>query len=264
MKKSTTSAAVVPAAIIEDAWQEVGASFERFCLTTGLATLASMLEEDATRVCGPRYGRADGRDGHRWGKTTGKVGFHGGKVEIERPRVRARHGDEVTLPSWEAALSEDLLGKWALNLMLINVSTRKFGRAVRLPEGDVPAPNGAGVSKSAVSRRFVALSARSMKQWMAADLSNLDLLIIRLTVHIGEDLMLLAAVGIDGNGEKHPLGVIEGDRNTAVVQALLDNLVGRGLKAALPPVRSSTGPRHCEGDPKAGAYADPRCGPQGS
>ena len=30
MKKSTTSAAVVPAAIIEDAWQEVGASFERF------------------------------------------------------------------------------------------------------------------------------------------------------------------------------------------------------------------------------------------
>ena len=90
----------------------------------------------------------------------------------ERPRVRARHGDEVTLPSWEAALSEDLLGKWALNLMLINVSTRKFGRAVRLPEGDVPAPNGAGVSKSAVSRRFVALSAERMKQWMAADLSN--------------------------------------------------------------------------------------------
>ena len=75
---------------------------------------------------------------------------------------------------WEAALSEDLLGKWALNLMLINVSTRKFGRAVRLPEGDVPAPNGAGVSKSAVSRRFVALSAERMKQWMAADLSNLD------------------------------------------------------------------------------------------
>ena len=235
MKKSTTSAAVVPAAIIEDAWQEVGASFERFCLTTGLATLASMLEEDATRVCGPRYGRADGRDGHRWGKTTGKVGFHGGKVEIERPRVRARHGDEVTLPSWKAALSEDLLGKWALNLMLINVSTRKFGRAVRLPEGDVPAPNGAGVSKSAVSRRFVALSAERMKRWMAADLSNLDLLIIQIDgIHIDEDLMLLAAVGIDGNGDKHPLGVIEGaTENTAVVQALLDNLVGRGLDPAV-------------------------------
>jgi hypothetical protein len=39
--------AVVPAANIEEAWQEVGASFERFCLTAGLATLSSMMEEDA-------------------------------------------------------------------------------------------------------------------------------------------------------------------------------------------------------------------------
>ena len=67
--------------------------------------------EDATRACGARYGRGDGQDGHRWGKTAGKVGFHGGKVEIERPRVRSRVGGEVTLPSWEAALSEDPLGK---------------------------------------------------------------------------------------------------------------------------------------------------------
>ena len=79
-----------------------------------------------------------------------------------RPRVRARNGGEFALPSWETAESEDLLGRWALNLMLINVSTRRFGRAVRLPEGDIPAPKGAGVSKSAVSRRFVALSAERM------------------------------------------------------------------------------------------------------
>ena len=30
--------------------------------------------------------------------------------------------------------------------MLINVSTRRFGRAVRLPEGDISAPAGAGVA----------------------------------------------------------------------------------------------------------------------
>ena len=46
--------------------------------------------------------------------------------------------------------------------------------------------------------------------------------------------MLLAAVGIDGDGRKHPLGVIEGaTENAAVVQALLDNLVGRGLDPAI-------------------------------
>src|SRR5208337_896618 len=231
MKKYTTAAAVVPAAIVEEAWQQVGESFERFCLTAGIATLAGMMEADATRLCGVRYGRDDGKDGHRWGRTKGKLGFHGGKVALERPRVRARDGGELPLPSWDAAMAEDWLGKWALNLMLINVSTRKFGRAVRLPEGDVSAQDGAGLSKSATSRRFVALSAERMKQWMASDLSQLDLLVIQIDgIHIEEDLMLLGAVGIDGAGGKHPLGVIEGaTENAAVAQALLDNLIERGL-----------------------------------
>src|SRR5437899_12584573 len=231
MKESTTPAGVVPAAIVEEAWQQVGASFERFCLTAGIATLAGMMEADATRLCGVRYGRDDGKDGHRWGRTKGQLGFHGGKVALERPRVRARDGGELPLPSWEAAMAEDWLGKWALNLMLINVSTRKFGRAMRLPEGDVPAANGAGLSKSAASRRFVALSVDRMKEWMASDLSQRDLLVIQIDgIHIAEDLVLLAAVGVNGAGDKHPLGVIEGaTENATVVQALLDNLIERGL-----------------------------------
>ena len=56
--------------------------------------------------------------------------------------MRDFDGRELTLPSWEQAVADDWLGKWAMNLMLINVSTRKFRRAVRLPEGDVPAPAG--------------------------------------------------------------------------------------------------------------------------
>jgi putative transposase len=231
MKTSTTSTAIVPEAIVEEAWQEVGASFERFCLTAGIATLASMMEEDAVELCGTRYGRQDGKAGYRWGKTKGKLGFHGGSVDVERPRVRARNGKELALPSWEEAVSNDLLGKWAMNLMLINVSTRKYGRAVRLPDGDIGVPQGSGVSKSAVSRRFVALSAERMKEWMSTDLSKLDLLIIQIDgIHIKDDLTLLAAVGIDGDGKKHPLGVIEGaTENAALAQALLDNLIGRGL-----------------------------------
>ena len=102
MKKSTTSTTVVPAAfsaaIVEEAWQEVGVSFERFCLTAGISTLAHMMEEDADELCGPRYGHGDGKDGHRWGKTKGKVDFHGGKVEVERPRVRTRNGAEWSCP----------------------------------------------------------------------------------------------------------------------------------------------------------------------
>lgn len=231
MGKSRGTPDGTPEAAVAEAWQEVGASFERFCLTAGVSALSRMMEQDAIELCGPRYGHKDGKAGHRWGKTPGKIGFHGGKVALDRPRVRARDGQELMLPSWQATQSEDLLGRWALNLMLINVSTRRFGRAVRLPEGDIPATAGAGTSKSAVSRRFVALSAAQLKEWMAAELSKLDLLVIQIDgVHMANDLVLLAAVGIDADGVKHPLGVLEGaTENAAVVQALLDNLVERGL-----------------------------------
>jgi putative transposase len=49
-------------------------------------------------------------------------------------------------------------------------------------------------------------------------------------LHIGNDLVLVTALGIDGNGDRHPLGLVErATENTAVVQALIDNLIERGL-----------------------------------
>ena len=45
----------------------------------------------------------------------------------------------------------------------------------------------------------------------------------------------MAAIGVDGNGDKHVLAVVEGaTENTVVVQALLDNLLARGLDPTLP------------------------------
>jgi putative transposase len=217
------------------ALEAMTASFERFCLAAGLAALGALMEADATALCGPRHGRGSGRRAQRWGQTEGPIGFHGGKVAVPRPRLR-QGGQEVTLPSWEQAVAEDWLGRWAMNLMLVGVTTRRFGRAVRLPEGDVPAGPGSGVSKSAASRRFVALSAERMAAWLAEDLSGLDLLAVQIDgIHLAEDLLLVAAVGIDGEGAKHPLGLVEGaTENAAVVQALLDDLVQRGLDPAVP------------------------------
>jgi putative transposase len=236
MKTSSMMTTVMPRAPVGKAWEEVSASFDRFCLAAGIETLGAMMEKDAEVACGPRHSRGEDRRGHRWGRTQGKIGFHGGKVAIERPRVRELDGNELTLESWQQAVGEDWLGKWAMNLMLINVSTRKFRRAVRLPEGDVPAPAGAGVSKSAASRHFVALSAARMKEWMGADLSGLDIMVVQIDgIHISEHLVLVAALGIDSEGVKHPLGLMEGaTENSAVVQALIDDLIERGLDPAVP------------------------------
>ena len=40
------------------------------------------------------------------GRDQGKIGFHGGKVEVRRPRLRSLAGREVPLPNWQAAQAE--------------------------------------------------------------------------------------------------------------------------------------------------------------
>jgi putative transposase len=83
---TTSSLALVPS--LETAWQDVGRSFERFCLTAGIGAIEQMLCEDAQQLAGAPHSRGGGRVGHRWGRTKGKIGFHGGKVAVHRPRVR--------------------------------------------------------------------------------------------------------------------------------------------------------------------------------
>ena len=92
------------------------------------------------------------------------------------------------------------------------------------------------MSKSAASRHFVALSAARLREWLAADLSGLDLLVVQIDgIHIAEHLILVAAIGIDAQGIKHPLALIEGaTENAAIAQALIDDLIERGLDPAVP------------------------------
>src|SRR5262245_53841068 len=130
-----SSLALVPS--LETAWQDMDSSFERFCLTAGIRAIEQMLCEDARHLAGARHSRGGGGVGYRWGRTKGKIGFHGGKVAVHRPRVRSYDGHEVALPTWTAAQAEDWLGRWAMNLMMINVSTRRLIRSVRLSGGDM-------------------------------------------------------------------------------------------------------------------------------
>ena len=77
MKRTTTPAIDSAATPVGKAFEEVSASFERFCLAAGVETLVSMMERDAEAACGPRYSRSASRRGHRWGRTTGNdIGQH--------------------------------------------------------------------------------------------------------------------------------------------------------------------------------------------
>src|SRR3979409_1157082 len=75
MKTSTMMTSAMPRAPVGKAWEEVSASFDRFCLAAGIETLGAMMEADAEVACGPRHSRSEDRRGHRWGRTAGKIGF---------------------------------------------------------------------------------------------------------------------------------------------------------------------------------------------
>ena len=216
---------------VKAAFQEVQSSFENFCLLAGIEAFQDLLEDEAADLCGERHQRHEDRRGRRWGKARSPVVFHGGRIDIERPRVRTPDGQrELELPSLAAGQREDWLGRWAMNQMLINVSTRRFRRSVRLPDGDVASAKGDGTSKSAVVRGPVERETEDL----AGDGSVASGPAGDPDLHVDEDLILVAAVGIDATGEKHPLGLVEGaTENAATVQALLDNLVERGLDPAV-------------------------------
>ncbi len=143
-------------------------------------------------------------------------------------------GKEMPLPRWEEISATGFLDRWAMNLMVMNVATHKFCRAVRLPEAGVPADAGSGLSNSAVSRRFKALTQATFEEWMGSALSELDLVAIQIDgLHLDDRLLTIGAVGVEVSGQKHPLGVIDGaTENAATLQALLDDPIERGLDPA--------------------------------
>ena len=55
MSKGRETSSHVPEAAVAEAWQQIGATFERFCLTAGVSALSQMMEQDAIELCGPHY-----------------------------------------------------------------------------------------------------------------------------------------------------------------------------------------------------------------
>jgi putative transposase len=50
MDKNRETSSGVPEVAVAEAWQQVGASFERFCLTAGVSALSRMMEQDTIEV----------------------------------------------------------------------------------------------------------------------------------------------------------------------------------------------------------------------
>jgi putative transposase len=196
-------------------------------VASGLKVLTTMLEEDRTAICGPRYQHQADREASRTGTVSSEVVLGGRKVAISRPRARA-NGAEVPLPTFQVMAAEDPLNRRVVEQMLLGVATRRYARSLE----PLPATMATrGTSKSAVSRRFVAKTAAQLAAWRSTALDALDLVALLIDgVHIGEHCIVVA-LGIDKTGAKHALGLWDGStENATVCQSLLADLQSRGLR----------------------------------
>ena len=88
------------------------------------------------------------------------------------------------------------------------------------------------MSKSSVSRRWVALSQAQLHEWLSGSIKELDLPVVMIDGIHSRDRVILVALGIDAKGDKHVLGLREGStESTRVVRSLLSDLVERRLDA---------------------------------
>ena len=204
-------------------------------VATGLQVMGQVMEADVEALAGPRGRHDPGRTAVRHGSGPGSVTLGGRPVPVVRPRVRAVDGSgELPVPAYDLFCSTELLGRLAMEKMLAGLSTRRYPVGLE-PVGTAVQASSSAMSKSAVSRRFVTATETALAQLMAADLSGLELVALMVDgVHFADHLCVVA-LGIDTDGVKHPLALVEGStENTTLVRELLVGLRERGLDTTRP------------------------------
>jgi putative transposase len=208
---------------------DVRQGFHSLCIDAGRQVLAAMMEHDRTGLCGPKWKPDPEREAQRAGHTTSLVVLGGRQIEIRRPRARSADRGERELPSYRWAADHDPLDHHTMETIAAGVATRNYRRTLD------PLPNEereVATSRSAVSRRFVALSAEVVADYLTRPLGELDLRVIMIDGVVFHEHTILIALGITSGAEKVVLGVREGTtENAGVATALLRDLIERGLPA---------------------------------
>ena len=156
----------------------------------------------------------------------------GRRVRVRRPRVRTADGTrELPVPTYQAFAATDQL---AVERMLAKLSTRRYPAGLEPVGADVER-TAAGISKSTISRRFVARTEHALAELLAQDLTGLELVALMVDgIRVAEHTCVVA-LGITIDGTKIPLALAEGaTENATVVGDLLAGLRDRGLEVTRP------------------------------
>jgi putative transposase len=195
----------------------------------GLQMMELMMEEEVRALVGERSQPQPGRTANRWGTEKGYCVVMGQKVPIERPRVRNMEDREVRLGTYEMFHRGEPLTETVWEKLMLGLSTRKYGQAVR------EFTEAYGLEKSAISEHFIEASRTKLKEMLERKLDKLKLcaLLIDATPFAGQQMV--AVLGISQDGRKTILGIRQGaTENATVVGELLGDLANRGLDFSEP------------------------------
>jgi putative transposase len=201
-------------------------------VAVGLRVMEELLEAELAAKVGPKGRHDPDRTASRHGRAGGSVVLGGRRVPVNRPRARSRDGREVQLDTYAAFAADDLLGEVVMERMLAGLATRRH-RAAGEPVGAAVEAEARATSKSAVSRRFVAKTAKALGELLARDLSDLQVVVLMVDGICIAEHCCVVALAITADGTKLPVGLWLGDtENTTVVTHLLADLADRGLDAS--------------------------------
>jgi transposase-like protein len=209
---------------LAEVWEELQAEVERLTGEAGLQILRAILEDEVTRRVGPPHRPDPAAGALRWGRQPGYVVFGGQKIPLARPRVRSRAGEEVELDSYRRLQQDGRMQRAVAEKVVCGLSTRTYGRAVEA------VLDGYGIARSSVSRHFVRATASQLQQLCERRLENVKLVALLIDGIEFAGQVLIVALGVDENGQKHVLALWQGaTENATVAKALLEDLVERGL-----------------------------------
>jgi transposase-like protein len=195
---------------------------------TGRAAIQAVLQLSAEQVAGgpPQQGKRRSGDVVFYGQQPGMVMLRERKLQVQRPRLRGKGTDkEVEIPAYAAMHNQSQLSARMLDILMRGVSTRQYKSVI--PE----MADTVGVSKSSVSRQTIEASEAEVEALLSRRFDEVKLVILYIDGIAFGDHVMIGAVGVDMDGNKHVLGIREGaTENATVVKELLEDLVARGVK----------------------------------
>jgi putative transposase len=186
-----------------------------------------IMEEEVRQYTGLRYSRERPREVRycRWASNPGSIRVGDTKIPIRVPRIRNMdEGKFESLESYQRMKDMDAPTEQLIKAVLKGLSMRDYKSVIdHMGEGF-------GLSKSAVSERFVEKTSEKLQEFMERDLRNYRLIAMFIDGKSLGGEQIIVALGVTEDGRKIPLEFIQShSEHSEPVADMLRRMQSRGV-----------------------------------